>query len=110
MQYAFIITKIDSYLSESGGEIFCLNVIDHQERTVSLYGVADQQINIQALKGQVLPVVMLSDHVDLPITEKVTIPPTALVSIVPIAANAIDGVLAAGKAEDILQSLSLKSC
>lgn len=110
MQYAFIITQIDSYVSEGGGEVFCLRVIDHRSRCISLYGVAAQQINIQTLKDQVLPVVVLSDHVNATAVDQIHIPATALVSIVPIAAKAIEGVLEAGRAEDILQSLSLESC
>lgn len=110
MQYAFIITKVDAFNAENGGETFRLTLADYRARSVYLLGVKEQQINIQAVKSQVLPVVMLSDQVDLKSGNDITIPASALVSVVPIAASAIKGVLEAGRAEEILQSLSLKAC
>jgi len=73
-------------------------------------GTAEQQINIMAIQNQVFPIVVLSDQIDISGDERIDIPATALVSIVPIAATAMQGVIDAGKAEEILQSLSLKSC
>lgn len=110
MQYAFVITNIDAFVTENAGELFRLTLIDYRERNICLLGGVDQQINIQAVKSQVLPMVMLADQIELQADDNVTIPATALVSVVPIAASAIKGVLDAGKAEEILKSLSLKAC
>lgn len=110
MQHALIITQIESYVSEQSGEVFRLNVLDYRERHVVLYGLSGQQVNIQTLKNQVLPAVMLSDQLEVIGDEALVIPESSLVSIVPLPSASISAILTAGKAEEILKSLSLKSC
>lgn len=110
MQHAFIFTKIESYMAECEGQVFRLGLLDYRNRNISILGTPEQQINIRALQNQVFPIVVLSDQIDIIGDERISIPATALVSSVPIAARSMQGVIDAGKAEEILQSLSLKSC
>lgn len=110
MQYGFIITEIDSYSAEHQAEVFRLNVKDHRARHISVMGLADQQVNIQTLKCQVLPAVMLTDKLEVKSEVELNVPASSLVSIVPISSVAVQAILDAGKAEEVLQSISLKSC
>lgn len=110
MQHAFILTKIESYVTEREGQVFRLGLLDYCHRDISVLGSAEQQINIMAIQNQHFPIVVLSDQIERSIDERIEIPATALVSIVPIAAMTMQGVIDAGKAEEILKSLSLKSC
>lgn len=110
MQYALIITQVDSYLSEQNGALFRLNLEDHLGRKVSLLGAADQQVNIQTIRNQLLPIVMLADHIDQLNEESYSIPHSALVSVVPLPSGSISSIIEAGRADEILQSLSLKAC
>lgn len=110
MQYALIITQIDSYLTEQGGQTFRLNLEDHLGRKVALFGLPDQQVNIQSVKNQALPIVILSDSMEQQSDMQLMIPGSALVSVVPLPAEAVRSVLDAGRADEILQSLSLQTC
>lgn len=110
MQHAFIVTKIEAYLTEQAGEVFKLHVTDYRKRAVWLLGRLDQQVNIQTLKNQQLPVVLISDQLESGSEGQFLIPASSLVSIVPLPAASLQQVLELGRADEILQSLSLKSC
>jgi len=110
MQHAFIITKIDAFTTEQSGELFKLRVSDYRERTITLLGSLEQQVNIQTLHNQQLPVILLSDQLETVAEQQFLIPPASLVSIVPLPAASLQQVLELGKADAMLQSLSLKTC
>ncbi|WP_286237071.1 hypothetical protein [Neptuniibacter halophilus] len=110
MQHALIICRIESFTAEQGGELLCLNAEDHKQRSITLQGYAGQQVNVQTLKNQQLPLVLLADKLIRVSESRLTVPPTALVSIVPLPAASIGEILDAGRGGEILDSLALKEC
>lgn len=109
MQHAFIITGIDSFTSEQSGQVFRLSLAEHKGRELSVIGSAEQQVNILTIKEQVLPVVMLSDKLEEGADSCLLIPDSALVSIVPIKAAAVQLMLDTDNADQVLHSLSPNS-
>ncbi|WP_299183843.1 hypothetical protein [uncultured Neptuniibacter sp.] len=107
MQHGFIIVRIDAFTSEQSESLFKLEATDHLHRKVVLLGNAEQQVNIQTLKDQILPVVMLSDQLETSFDQTFAVPATSLVSIVPLPSVKLKHIIDAGKADQILQSLSL---
>jgi len=109
MQYAMIITKSDSYQAEQGGTQFRLCVEDYQGRAVSLFGVPGQQVNIQTIRSQSLPIIMLADNIESHGDGTITIPLNALVSVVPLPAASIQSIVQAGRGAEILQNLGFNN-
>ena len=108
MQNILIITKVErlEHSAQSGG--LQLFLTDHLQRTVVVMGTPDQQINIQALKNQALPIVMMSDQQEALANKGIQVPSTALVSVVPIESTSIQVALEAGKADDIIQLMQVR--
>lgn len=102
MQHVFIITEIDSFTSENAGQVLRLNLIDFRGDSLRVLGASLQQVNIQTLKNQMLPFIVLSDTLDKPTDECMIIPEKALVSVVPIEASTVQMMLDQGKAEEVL--------
>lgn len=102
MQHVFIITQIQSFTSESAGQVLRLKLIDHRGGELRVVGAAQQQINIQALKNQVLPMIVMSDKLDRQVDGCLVIPEKALVSVVPIESSAVQLMLEKGKADEVL--------
>lgn len=107
MQYAMIVTEVESFTSEGGGQVMRLNVVDYKDRKISVIGSPNQQINIQTLKNQMLPMIVLSDQVDNLTEEGYLIPEKSLVSVVPLEASAISLMLDAGKANEVLKNFAV---
>lgn len=108
MQNILIITKVErlEHSAQSGG--LQLFLTDHLQRSIVVIGIPEQQINIQSIQHQALPVVMLSDHLEILSDKSVQVPSTALVSVVPIAPSSILLALEAGKANDIIQRMQAR--
>ena len=108
MQNILIITKVErlGHSVQSGG--LQLFLTDHLQRSVVVIGTPEQQINIQSLQNQVLPIVMLSDQLETMTDNSIQVPSTALVSVVPIASTSILVALEAGKANDIIQLMQAR--
>ena len=108
MQYAMIVTGVTSFTSDNGGQTLRLTVSDYKGRSIALLGTPNQQINILTLKSQVMPILVLSDHVDTVVaTGQYLIPEKSLVSVVPLESSAIQVMLDVGKADQILSSFAV---
>ncbi|MGB0205087.1 MAG: hypothetical protein ACPF9K_08550 [Neptuniibacter sp.] len=107
MQFAIIVTEVESFTSESGGQVMRLIVSDHKGRSISVIGAPEQQINIQTVKNQMLPMIVLSDQVDRISDTEYLIPEKSLVSVVPLESKAIKMMLEAGKADEVLQNFAV---
>ena len=107
MQYAMIVTGVTSFTSDNGGQILRLTVSDYKGRSVALLGTPNQQINILTLKSQVMPILALSDHVDTVASGQYLIPEKSLVSVVPLESSAIQMMLDAGKADQVLSNFAV---
>lgn len=107
MQFAIIVTEVKSFTSESGGQLMRLIVSDYKGRSVSVIGTPEQQINIQTLKNQMLPMIVLSDQVDCISDTEYLIPEKSLVSVMPLESKVIKMMLEAGKADEVLQKFAV---
>lgn len=107
MQYAIIVTEVESFTSEGGGQILRLIVSDYKGRSISVIGTPEQQINIQTVKNQVLPMIVLSDQVECISNTEYLIPDKSLVSVVPLGFKAVKMMLEAGKADEVLQNFAV---
>ena len=107
MQFAIIVTEVESFTSESGGQVMRLIVSDHKGRSISVIGAPEQQINIQTVKNQMLPMIVLSDQVDRISDTEYLIPEKSLVSVVPLESKSIKMMLEAGKADEVLQNFAV---
>lgn len=104
MQYVTLITELISFASTHGGQILRLSMKDYRGYDVQILGSPQQQINIQTLRSQMLPMIVLSDRRETSSGTEMMIPDKALVSVVPIEASAIQLMLDQGKAEQVLQT------
>ncbi len=107
MQYAMIVTDVTSFTSDNGGQTLRLTVSDYKGRSIALLGTPNQQINILTLKSQVMPILALSDHVDTVAAGQYLIPEKSLVSVVPLESSAIQVMLDAGKADQVLSNFAV---
>jgi len=107
MQYAMIVTDVTSFTSDNGGQTFRLTVSDYKGRSIAVLGAPNQQINILTLKSQVMPMLVLSDHVDKLAVGQYLIPEKSLVSVVPLESSTIQMMLDAGKADQVLSSFAV---
>jgi len=99
MQQGFILTAVAG--PDLGPQGIRLQATDHLQREVVLLGSQGQQINIQSVRNQAMPLLLLTDQAEVS-GQRVLIPETALIGIMPLAADALQGVLQAGQAEQLL--------
>jgi hypothetical protein len=104
MQYVYLMTEIVSFASSNGGQVLRLSLKDYKGHEVQVLGSPQQQINIQTLRNQMLPMIVLSDKRETRSEGAMVIPDKALVSVVPIEASALQLMLDQGKADQVLQT------
>ncbi|MGH1462778.1 MAG: hypothetical protein ACRBB6_12150 [Neptuniibacter sp.] len=109
MQHAIIVTDVVSFTSENAGQVMRLTLCDYKGRLISVIGAPNQQVNIQTLKNQMLPMMMLSDQVETSVEGSYLIPEKALVSVVPLESVAIKVMMDAGKSDEVLKNFAVLS-
>ena len=102
MQHVFIINQLSPVFSEALSH----SMIDHCGRVINVRGTQAQQVNIQTLKCQVLPFVMLADQIEHTQNAAVVIPESALVSVVPFSAQQVQALLDSGNAQTLLDQFN----
>ena len=75
-----------------------LKALTHNGQVVSLAGIAEQQINILSLKAQQLPCAVMADNV-IALNALIQIPHTAMLGILPVPAEGLQGLIDSGQAE-----------
>ncbi|MBY4677556.1 hypothetical protein [Marinobacterium arenosum] len=102
MQHCLILTHWQGNIFASEDH---LDAQDHRQRTIRFDGDPQQQRNLTSLRAQPLPVLLLVDQLQ-PQEDCLRVPADALISVLPMAADSIEQLLANGQAGLVLQSIA----
>ncbi len=104
MQHVLILTRLTPQ-STHMGRVDELIGVTSDGRSLLIRSEASQRVNVAQLQHQKMPLILLCDQLLSTPMADLEIPPQALVSIIPLPANEVEGLLREGKEGLLLEEI-----